>query len=294
MTKTTELQGRAQASLINFPVIGIVVDNEDPNGWGRVKVRFPTLGADVQSDWLRQVSPQAGSGHGFYALPEVDDEVLVMFMHGDPSVGVILGQLWNGVDKPPAEASEMPDPEENVPNGAKFSTQLCTRGDDGIGGNSRRLWRSRSGHVLAFDDSDGAESVQIWDKDSNLSLIFDTSTRTIFLAASDGDIHIRAGGAMFLEAGDDLSLHAGGKIIGTSGGDTTLEVDGDLSVQSMGKGTLSALGALTVESTGGNLVCKGAINTTLEGTLTTLKGSATAKIQGGAMTEIKGGMVTIN
>jgi uncharacterized protein involved in type VI secretion and phage assembly len=36
-----------------------------------------------------------------FVLPEVDDEVLVAFDHWDIRFPVVIGRLWNGVDKPP-------------------------------------------------------------------------------------------------------------------------------------------------------------------------------------------------
>ncbi|NJL20938.1 MAG: VgrG-related protein, partial [Leptolyngbyaceae cyanobacterium SM1_3_5] len=58
-------------------LVGIVTDNEDPEGWGRVKVKFPTLTEDHASNWARVVAAGAGNQRGFDCLPEIDDEVLV-------------------------------------------------------------------------------------------------------------------------------------------------------------------------------------------------------------------------
>ena len=59
--------------------VGVVTNNQDPDGLGRVKVRFPWLSDDDESFWARVVTPMAGNGRGLYLLPEVDDEVLVAF-----------------------------------------------------------------------------------------------------------------------------------------------------------------------------------------------------------------------
>ena len=62
--------------------VALVTNNQDPQGRGRVKVKFPWLGEDDESTWIRIASPMAGNGRGMYFLPEVDDEVLVAFEHG--------------------------------------------------------------------------------------------------------------------------------------------------------------------------------------------------------------------
>jgi phage protein D len=82
-------------------LIGIVTDNQDPQGWGRVKVKFPTLTEDHSSDWARVVNSGAGAHRGFDCLPEIDDEVLVGFEHGDIHRPFVLGGVWNGKDAPP-------------------------------------------------------------------------------------------------------------------------------------------------------------------------------------------------
>ena len=67
------------------PVVGQVTDNQDPLGMGRVKVRIPMLGAQDESNWARIVATGAGNARGIYFLPEVDDEVLVVFEGETPT-----------------------------------------------------------------------------------------------------------------------------------------------------------------------------------------------------------------
>ena len=81
-------------------VRGIVTNNNDPDGMGRVRVKLPWLSADVESAWARVASPSAGKERGLLMLPVPDDEVLVAFEHGDTTRPYVLGSLFNGVDKP--------------------------------------------------------------------------------------------------------------------------------------------------------------------------------------------------
>ena len=117
-------------------LIGIVTKNNDPQGWGRVRVKFPTLTEDHESDWARVVALGAAGGRGFDCLPEIDDEVLVAFEHGDIHRPLVLGGLWNGKDAPPEPV-----------------------GDSVAGGKVRlRTFQSRVGHKLQLVDEDKASS----------------------------------------------------------------------------------------------------------------------------------------
>lgn len=108
--------------------IGIVRDRNDQ---GQVKVRYPWLDERLSSDWVPVAAPMAGSDRGLFMMPELDDEVLVAFQHGDFAHPVVVGFLWNGVDRPPSS-----DPRERMiasKNGHKirFLDSTPTSGDLG-------------------------------------------------------------------------------------------------------------------------------------------------------------------
>jgi len=86
-------------------VVGIVTNILDPENLGRVKLRFPWLAADQESDWARIANLLAGNGYGSWFMPEVGAEVLVAFEHGDIRFPYVLGMLWNGADRPPQPKS---------------------------------------------------------------------------------------------------------------------------------------------------------------------------------------------
>ncbi|MDJ0727744.1 MAG: VgrG-related protein [Prochloraceae cyanobacterium] len=87
-------------------MVGVVTDNNDPKGLGRVKVKFPTLTDEHSSNWARVVALGASSCRGFDCLPEINDEVLVGFEHGDIHRPYIVGGVWNGKDKPPEDVKD--------------------------------------------------------------------------------------------------------------------------------------------------------------------------------------------
>ncbi len=82
-------------------VIGLVTNTNDPEAMGRVKVRYPALGDDAEGPWARVAVPNAGPDRGLFMLPQVDDEVVVAFEHGDTRRPYVLGSLFNGVHRPP-------------------------------------------------------------------------------------------------------------------------------------------------------------------------------------------------
>jgi phage protein D len=81
--------------------IGIVTNNKDPDGVGRVRVKFPALSDSEESWWARVVAPGAGASAGLMFMPQIDDEVLVGFEHGDMRRPFVLGGLWGAKAKPP-------------------------------------------------------------------------------------------------------------------------------------------------------------------------------------------------
>jgi uncharacterized protein involved in type VI secretion and phage assembly len=182
-------------------VIGIVTNNQDPDGLGRIKVRFPWLSADDESNWARVAAPMAGNDRGFYTLPELEDEVLVAFEHGSAEHPYVLGALWNGKDKPPAN------------------------NDDGD--NNVRVLKSRSGHVVRLDDTAGAEKIEIMDGAGTESLVFDTAAGTITLTA-DMDVVIESKNGTLKLTGKN------GVEITSPSGPGKLETKGELNVTSSG------------------------------------------------------------
>ena len=232
MAKITDLQGRPHSGIVPFAVMALVTDNVDPDELGRIQVKFPTLHEEPLSFWLRQIAPMAGIERGLYALPEIDDEVLVVFLQGSHDVGVIIGQFWNGVDKPPPEAKDAMPTAGDTDTGATWSTDQFTEGSKSLDKNDRRFWKSRAGALMAFDDTEGSETLQLWDKDHKLSLVFDTAEQRIVLANTGGDLHVRTKGNLFLEDGDKVKMKAGA--------DITIDSDANVNIKAASNGNFEA------------------------------------------------------
>ena len=81
--------------------VGTVQLTTDPLALGRVKVKTPFIDSSDLAAWARVATPMAGQQAGHYMIPEVGDEVLVAFEHGDVNAPYILGCLWNASTPPP-------------------------------------------------------------------------------------------------------------------------------------------------------------------------------------------------
>jgi uncharacterized protein involved in type VI secretion and phage assembly len=189
---------------IHGVVVGVVTNNQDPDKMGRVKVKFPWLSDVDESWWARIAAPMAGKQRGAFFLPEVSDEVLVAFEHGDVRFPYVLGALWNGEDAPPLT------------------------NDDGK--NNVRMIKSRSGHVVKLNDEDGKETIEIIDKSQKNSIVIDTSKNTITvttdkditLSASQGKITLNAK-QVEISSSDSTKLKSGSTMNVEASGTMTIK-----------------------------------------------------------------------
>ena len=81
--------------------IGRVINPLDPLSIGRLQVQLPFIDSIDLAPWARICAPMAGIFSGSYYIPNVGDQVLVAFEHGDVNAPYILGSLWNIVQRPP-------------------------------------------------------------------------------------------------------------------------------------------------------------------------------------------------
>lgn len=163
----------------------LVVDVQDPDGQGRVKVSLPFVNAaegPQAAAWARLATVMAGNNRGSWFIPEVDDEVLVSFLAGDPSYPVVIGALWNGVDHPP----ETMDAE-----------------------NNHRSITSRSGHRLLFDDTSGEEKVVLETNGGHRLTLDDAAGGTVTLTHTNGAVvRMDATGSIAIEALNQVNITA--------------------------------------------------------------------------------------
>ena len=187
-------------------MVGLVTNNKDPEGLGRIKVKYPALDDTDESPWVRVASPMAGEERGFFYLPEVNDEVLIAFEQGHVQRPYMLGMLWNGKDKPPLS--------------------------DAVGGDglvNQRLIKSRSGHEILLDDTSGQEKVLIRSQsgheiildDGNKNIIVSDGSNEVKLTASEMTIKVE--GSLKLNANNEISLKSSGNLKIEAGGMVTVK-----------------------------------------------------------------------
>lgn len=183
-------------------LVGIVTDNKDPKGWGRVKVKLPTLTEEHASNWARIVALGAANQRGFDCLPEVNDEVLVGFEHGDIHRPYVFGGVWNGKDAPPESVND------TIQNGKVRLRTFKTRTGHSLqfveedkGGSKAGIYiETTDGHKLHINDSDtyieietiGGHKIKLNDRDHSISV---NSTGNLSLQAQD-NIEIKANGTI--------------------------------------------------------------------------------------------------
>ena len=162
------------AGKINGIAAGIVTNNKDPDGLGRVKIKFPWLSDNNETDWVRIATLMAGAMRGSFFLPEAGDEVLVAFEHGDINHPYVIGSLWNSEDKPPETNS---DGKNNIRKIRSRSGHEIIFNDTAK--EEKIEIHTNAGHVVTLDDSDGQEKIEVIDKTGNNKITIDSVQKSI-------------------------------------------------------------------------------------------------------------------
>lgn len=207
--------------------VGIVSNNQDPENLNRVRMKFPWLSDDHESWWARMAAPMAGPNRGVYFLPEVNDEVLVAFEHGDVRFPYVIGALWNGQDKPPANNS---DGKNNLRLMHSRSGHLVTLDD--TDGKEKIELHSKSGHVIRLDDSSGSEKIEIIDKTGNNSLTIESSSNNITLTCN-GKMKLEAMQGIEIVSQMDVQVQAQTSVQVQAQTTMDLEATGETNVKGM-------------------------------------------------------------
>jgi uncharacterized protein involved in type VI secretion and phage assembly len=189
-------------------VPALVTNNNDPDNHGRVKVKFPWLSTQEESNWARLCAPGAGNERGMWWMPEVNDEVLVAFEQGDFNRPLILGGLWNGQDKSP----------ETVANTVKGGKVV------------RRTIKSRLGHTIRFVDEDSEKYIEIVDSAQGTQIKLDAKTNELTITCK-GDVKVNSKGKANIETTGNMDMQSKGNITIKGTGNVSIEASGQLTLK---------------------------------------------------------------
>jgi len=234
---------------------GIVKENYNEQHPGKVLVElfYGEKGKTV-TEWIKVMQPYCGNEYGSYFVPEIGTEVVLGFVLGDVHKPVVLGCLWNEVDKVPPNVS-------NKENSVKY-------------------FKTKGGHEVVFDETKDKESIKITtngkqtilleDKEKKITIQDEKGENLICIDAGNGQVEIKGAKKIVLKAGDAEMLALDG-----SGKKASLKADNI---------EISANQALTLKGQ----------NVKLEGNMASFKAQGSFKAESSAVLELKGAMVKIN
>ena len=285
-------------------VVGVVTNNDDPTGNGRVKVKYPWLVEGHDSHWARLATPMAGPKRGFYWIPEINDEVLIAFEHGDMHRPYVIGCLWNGKDLP------IKSNKECVKSSLVNLRLIKTRyGHDIIlddtKGKEKIQIKTPYGHLIEIDDTQRSQLIRVKTKEGHEVLMSDpmgkrfvqVKTKYGHLVRMDDDkrnvrVETPAGHKYLM---DDMKRQI--KLTDCAGTESIL-MDG----MKMGITIQAGVGGITMKTTG-NFKCEAMMNAQLKANIQfQAQGMAMAKlgsngmttVEAAGMTMVKGALVKIN
>ena len=198
-----------------------VLSNADPDGKGRVRVRMNWQTDGMQTGWVRVMTPDGGSSsdvksnRGFVFIPEVGDQVLLGFRHGDPARPYILGSLFNGVT-----------------------------GKGGFAANHKKSLTTRSGSTVTFDDT--AHTILLQTTRAN-KIFIDELNGTITISSAEEvnvntkNVNINASENMNVNVGKNFTMQVGEQSSVNIGKDSLLSINGSsvLSIMEDAKSSVS-------------------------------------------------------
>ena len=186
-----------------------VLSNADPHGAGRVQVRMNWQTDNMRTSWVRVMTPDGGgskdvkSNRGFVFIPEVGDQVLLGFRHGDPARPYVMGSLFNG-----------------------------TTGKGGFDSNHKKSLTTRSGSTVTFDDT--AHTILLQTTRAN-KIFIDELNGTITVSSAEEvnvntkSININASENMNVNVGKNFNMNVGENAALSIGGDSSMNVQGHFS-----------------------------------------------------------------
>lgn len=263
----------------------VVVDNKDPEKLGRIRVRL--LWQELQDEymitpWLRITQPHGGDGKGFYFIPEIGEEVMLGFEHGNAEKPFVIGTLYHG---------------KQHPEGKWYS-----------GSNDIKALRTRNGHTVEIHDVAEGGFIRIYDNEKeNYVLTYSTDEKLIKLQSkgnielyADNDIIIDAKHDIKVSAGNDRNTEIGNNDALKVGNDQTNDIQNDMAT-SVGKDKTVSVGndfslevGERIDVAARNIKTDAAENHIMYAKKSVQKTDDSIAYDGGSLISLKAGNVKIN
>ncbi|QDK80679.1 hypothetical protein EXU85_19535 [Spirosoma sp. KCTC 42546] len=227
------------------PELARVVDNEDPEKLGRVKVEFMWPGNDKESDWLRVGHPYTGDGEGMLFIPEVDAQVMIGYESNLAEYPFIMTSLYpknNSVD--------------------------YTQRD-----NVQKAIQTRGGNKISLYDKDGEQKIE-------LTNVNKSDTRVLLSFADNGQITIETQGNIKI-SGKDIEVNATNDI--KLAAQNNIELKATNGVKIEGTASVELKGAQIKAEADATAEVKANGQLSLQGAQTSLKGDALVEVKGGVI-----------
>ncbi len=243
--------------------IATVFDNVDPEGMSRIKVQFPwQVLTNTTTPWIRVMTPHSGLDKGFHFIHEIGEKVIIGFENNNVESPYVLGALYTGINKP-----------------EEWQTDA----------NNVKAIRTRSGHTIELNDTEGEEMIKIYDNEGSI-IEFNTQEKSLTINATE-TIDIAAKN-INITAEENITIGAQQNVEIAAEADLSAIAQGNVNVQSTGDTGVKSSGAIAIEATtdatlqGMNAIIEGQTGAELNG--------AQTKISGSAMAEVSGAVVKIN
>lgn len=177
--------------------LAIVKSVHDPENLNRVQVRIVNADGAANQEglvWARVATPFAGAKRGAFFIPDVDDEVVVVYLSGDPRFPVVLGGLWNGRDEAPEKFGGAGDSVDRWTITGKAGTRIAIVEESP---SSATVSFSTPGHLSGTMTDSGGGSIEFRNS-SQTSIKIDPSGVTI--NAPTGSVTVSAAATVTIKA----------------------------------------------------------------------------------------------
>ncbi|WP_410678913.1 type VI secretion system Vgr family protein [Chryseobacterium sp. Y16C] len=241
------------------PQFAKVISNTDPLSQGRVKVQFDWQRGSDTTEFIRVMSPDAGSSdkvnknRGFMSVPEVGDQVIVNFVHQHPDRPFVMGGMFHG-----------------------------RVGAGGGIGNNIKSFSTRSGNKLELNDGTG--SVYLTDQ-GGVNMKFDGAGNAVTNANTSHTVN--AGSKSTINVGAKKDSPAQCLLEMDSAGNITLDGKNSLTI-TIGKSILKMSADGTITLNGKNVKMESTDTFDISSKDSTFKASNNAEIGGGMLTKVTG------